>query len=268
MTDATMPYQIQTRSRRVRVSTLEPSAFSPFGEVIQNPSTHNNQPSLATVEANQGTATKWLDVTKLQSSYDASLSQKPAESVMNMFVCRPRKLEEGRLFNVGILERHPYTPQTFVPMGLGKEDKETAYLVVVAPTLPFDAWHGQRSEGSLQPYQAQLRRSEQGNRMCMVNAQAGLSGPHPGFGPPDLENLKAFIVRGDQAVTYGAGTWHAPMVVLGEREVEFVVVQYANGVGEEDCQEVLIEIEGGSAGVEVDVGDGGAVDSGAVTAKL
>lgn len=264
-----MPYQIQTRSRRVPVAALTPSAFSSFGEVIQNPSTHQGQPALETVEANQGTATKWLDVTKLQSLYDASVSQKPAETVMNMFVCRPRTLKEGRLFNVGILERHPYTPQTFVPMGLGKGDMETAYLVIVAPTLPFDAWREQSTERSLQPYQRKLRRPEQGSKARLTNARAGLPRAHPGFGPPDLENVKAFIVRGDQAVTYGAGTWHAPMVVLGEREVEFVVVQYANGVGEEDCQEVEMEIEGRGVGVEVDVGEGGAVDSSAATtAKL
>jgi len=37
-------------------------------------------------------------------------------------------------------------------------------------------------------------------------------------------------------VTYGAGTWHAPMVVLGNKPVDFVVVQFKNGVEVEDCQ--------------------------------
>jgi len=31
------------------------------------------------------------------------------------------------------------------------------------------------------------------------------------------------------------------MVVIGEQAIDFVVVQYANGVGNEDCQEVLLE---------------------------
>jgi ureidoglycolate lyase len=65
--------------------------------------------------------------------------------------------------------------------------------------------------------------------------------PLPGSGLPDLDNLRAFIAKGSQAVTYGAGTWHAPMVVLGNKPVDFVVVQYANGVGLEDCQEVEIK---------------------------
>lgn len=71
---------------------------------------------------------------------------------------------------------------------------------------------------------------------------------------PDLSNLKAFIARGDQAVTYGPGTWHAPMVVLGEKPIDFVVVQYMNGVGIEDCQEVEVEASDGGNGLSVDVG--------------
>ena len=74
-----------------------------------------------------------------------------------------------------------------------------------------------------------------------------------GPGLPDIENIRAFIARGDQAVTYGAGTWHAPMVVLGKREIDFVVVQYANGVAAEDCQEVILEGEAGQDGIAVEV---------------
>ena len=68
--------------------------------------------------------------------------------------------------------------------------------------------------------------------------------PKPkGTGLPDLANLCAFLADGSQAVTYGPGTWHAPMVVLGDKAIDFVVVQYANGVGDEDCQEVLLKNE-------------------------
>ena len=47
-------------------------------------------------------------------------------------------------------------------------------------------------------------------------------------------------------ITYGVGTWHAPMVVVGDGRVDFVVTQWVSGRGGEDCQEVEIE-----AGVEV-----------------
>ena len=43
------------------------------------------------------------------------------------------------------------------------------------------------------------------------------------------------------------------MVVVGERRVDFVVVQFANGVQAEDCQEV--ESEGEGVGVVIDLWD-------------
>jgi len=48
------------------------------------------------------------------------------------------------------------------------------------------------------------------------------------------------VARGDQAVTYAPGTWHAPMVVVGRQRVDFVVTQFVNGVPQDDCQEVLL----------------------------
>lgn len=59
-------------------------------------------------------------------------------------------------------------------------------------------------------------------------------------GPPDLKNVRAFVAEPGVGVTYGAGTWHAPMVVVGEGRVDFVVTQWVNGREEDDCQEVEI----------------------------
>lgn len=60
----------------------------------------------------------------------------------------------------------------------------------------------------------------------------------PGRGFPDLKRLRAFVATSSQAVTYGAGTWHSPMVVLGQTgtRLDFVVSQFASGVAVEDCQ--------------------------------
>ena len=128
---------------------------------------------------------------------------------MSMFSCFPRRVESER-FKVGILERHPYTTQTFCPLGLARDDQETLFLVIVAPSLS--------------------------------DTVDGVSNP------PDLPNIKAFVGRGNQAVTYGPGTWHAPMVVLGKGRVDFVVTQFVNGVADDDCQEVLV-----GDGVDVDL---------------
>lgn len=146
------------------------------------------------------------------------------------------------LFRVSILERHPYTTQTFLPLGLAGADvdtgnhddngdnnddddgNDTVFLVIVAPSL-----------ASPPPPQPPARAQ-----------QSSLSTPH---NPPDISRIRAFVARGDQAVTYAAGTWHAPMVVLGSRRVDFVVTQFVNGVADDDCQEVLL----GTNQVKVDV---------------
>jgi len=188
-----------------------------------------------------------------------------------MFVCKPRQLEqrEGKeVFPVKILERHPFTPQTFVPMGLGKEDRGTCYLVVVAPTLPLNSRGKNGSIDPAYPLPPPRRKRSLKERLLgtrpnpftndhgsRTTAVASDEMKPKGPGLPDLDDIRAFIARGDQAVTYGPGTWHAPMVVLGQKAIEFVVVQYANGVALEDCQEVLIDVQEGDGGLVVDVGD-------------
>jgi ureidoglycolate lyase len=141
---------------------------------------------------------------------------------MSLFSCFPRNLSgvgidrqaipPKCLFKVSVLERHPYTTQTFSPLGLSGADPSTAFLVVVAPTLTSTAAAATTSSGDA------------------INIQ----------NPPDLSRMKAFVAHGDQAVTYGPGTWHAPMAVVGQRRVDFVVTQFVNGVPDDDCQEVLL----------------------------
>lgn len=60
---------------------------------------------------------------------------------------------------------------------------------------------------------------------------------------PDPKTVKAFICKGNQAVTYGVGTWHAPMVVVDQlvKHIDFAVLIHENGVVEEDCQECYFE---------------------------
>ncbi|KAF7196173.1 Ureidoglycolate lyase [Pseudocercospora fuligena] len=275
-------------------SSITPSNFSEFGTVIQNPSTHSEteldddgQWRLEYAVANQGSATKWIDVTHLENYYDRAASGKAAKAVVNMFVCKPRTLKEGKYFDIKILERHPFTSQTFVPMGVGKNDADTRYLVVVAPTMPASKGKGGSRE---KPYPTQDVRRKKTLKERLLGARPNpftndyTSSTTPavavkgidrrrrpkGAGEPDLNNLKAFIVRGDQAVTYGPGTWHAPMVALGEKEIEFVVMQYANGVCLEDCQE--IDIVGGELSVDVSApataGSMGAEAPGYMRAKL
>jgi len=57
-------------------------------------------------------------------------------------------------------------------------------------------------------------------------------------------------------VTYAAGTWHAPMVVLGANRVDFIVTQFVSGIADEDCQEVLVGEGLGLSVKELDFGGG------------
>ena len=216
---------------------LEPSnlcqeTFAAFGDVIENPA-----PSLipssdlrelppGAALGNQGSALVYANITNLTNLYASAPSKVQSRAAMRMFVCAPRPLlpvqdvsAEGKL-RVMILERHPYTSQTFAPLGLSAtEANETRYLVIVAPTLPPSS----DDEGFPVPSAQNL----------------------PGRGLPDLTNIRAFVATGSQAVTYGPGTWHAPMIVVGKKPISFVVTQFLNGVGIEDCQEAEWNSENG-----------------------
>ncbi|KAJ5818230.1 hypothetical protein N7474_003821 [Penicillium riverlandense] len=226
---------------------LTPENFAPFGTAICPPLPRDisipPQPSHlpaynpAPILANQGSALKYSPISPLLDRYNACPSGKASSARMTMFCCFPRKLRSvtaGRqqadkeVFDVRILERHPFTNQTFIPVDLsshsqvgGSGEEEPVFLVVVAPTLKGET---------------ATAKNEKGKIITIRD-------------PPDLQNVKAFIARGGQSVNYGVGTWHAPMVVLGQRRVDFMVVQFVNGVDDEDCQEAAF-----GEGVVVDLG--------------
>ncbi|KAL3475402.1 ureidoglycolate hydrolase [Aspergillus californicus] len=234
------PTLLNSPSGTLTPEPLTRAAFAPFGTAIIPPlprtqttppnplsshPTHDSVP--APVAANQLSALKYSPISPLLDTYSQCPSGIPSEARMSMFSCFPRTLRTGSIhksgsnssgaqgrglvFDVGILERHPFTTQTFSPLDLSAtESEQTYYLVIVAPTLK-----GQFATAT----------TETGTQISVAD-------------PPDLSRMKVFVARGNQAVTYGAGTWHAPMVVVGSRRVDFLVVQFVNGVAEEDCQEV------------------------------
>ncbi|KAG6009060.1 hypothetical protein E4U21_003392 [Claviceps maximensis] len=227
--------QLDRHDVRISARPLTQEGFSPFGSVISNaraeiaPSSDAAAARLPAnaVWANQGSAIQYRHVARIRSLYDQAPSGVAADPIASMFVCSARELSRGddgggdESFAVRVLERHPFTTQTFSPL----LSTAQAYLVIVAPSLPPDG--------------------ERDGRLPVPAADDG-----PGRGLPDVRRLAAFVATGAQAVTYGAGTWHAPMVVLGRpgTTLDFVVTQFANGVPGEDCQVVHLE-----EGVEVRV---------------
>ncbi|RFU31015.1 hypothetical protein B7463_g5345, partial [Scytalidium lignicola] len=221
---------------------LTQEEFYQFGSVIENPkpdlrpSPNLQQLPPNAVLANQGSAIKYADVTKMIDLYGHAPSKSPSKPIITMFVSDPRALlptaNDGilGLFPVEILERHPFTTQTFIPLGLSPlENGNACYLIIVAPSLP----PSQLDE------QLPAPDSATGNPTL------------PGRGLPDLKKIRAFICKGSQGVTYAAGTWHAPMVAIGNKHIDFIVVQYANNVNIEDCQEVELREEQDGLGIKV-----------------
>lgn len=247
----------------VEVEPLRQSAFLAFGTVIENPSFSTSDPQqrlassgLRAVPANQGTALKYSHVSPFTGLYDHAPSQRMGTPVMNMFVCAPRSLRAANLdrlvlekthresmeglLDVEVLERHPFTTQTFIPLGLSAEDTSTRYLVIVAPTLPNPSLSMEARQSAVTS--PQIPGSSEMPLSTLppledrpVKSQAGL---------PDLSKMRAFLAHGAQAVTYGIGTWHAPMAVVGEKKVVFVVTQFANSTSE-DCEEVTLRTNRG-----------------------
>ncbi|KAL2757943.1 hypothetical protein ACRALDRAFT_1068407 [Sodiomyces alcalophilus JCM 7366] len=267
-------------SLTISAQPLTPAGFAPFGSVVQNPhpSVHPS-PSLAAtlthdaVPANQGTAIKYQHLSRPLDLYTSAPSRVPSKPVLNLFVCAARPLRRrsppppssssshpspalnstsgqhrsgGGFFPVTILERHPFTTQTFVPLSRGPAAPTSTYLVIVAPSLP---------SGPLDqdlPFPPSSSPSSKGSGGEKRGEQSATT---PARGIPDLRNLRAFIAGPGQGVTYGAGVWHAPMVALGPAgsAVEFAVTQFANGVAKEDCQEVVFGDREGEGEIVVEV---------------
>ena len=283
-----MPTSIGAPDSTVRliVKPLNQEDFAPFGRVIQNPTLNRSAQAPAASRngrsfgtdpevVNQGTALKYKDVTEMINLYQRAPSQRSGRAVMNLFVCTPPPLaavevrgEEtpGRpeaRWSVKVLERHPFTTQTFIPLGLAPADHESRYLVIVAPSLPPSRNQAPRPP----PFPRAEPRRRQSLKELLLLARPPPFPENPtkrakmpsktsclaGSGLPDLQKLRAFIADGSQAVTYAAGVWHSPMMVLGTAQVAFVVVQFTNGVGLEDCQAVEISAKENGQGVFVEL---------------
>lgn len=182
----------------LRAVPLTPEAFSEYGGVI---SADHQSKNVASSAANYGTALKIHKVAPIINRYDTCKSGQAASANWNIFRCSaPKHLIDRDVYTAKVVERHPYSTQTFVPMGQ-QRDKDS-YLVIVAKT----------DESSPQRL-------------------------------PDPKSLRAFVCKGNQSVTYGVGTWHAPMVVIDQLVpyIDFAVLIHENGVAEEDCQECYFE---------------------------
>ncbi|GAA5912775.1 uncharacterized protein JCM6883_006231 [Sporobolomyces salmoneus] len=114
---------------------LTPSAFAPYGSVIQSyPDARCAPKSIPIKQVNFGTAQKYnfLSPTASPIPLPAKWSAQGVAQKLNMcvFRCEPQNgvgREEGK-WEVRVLERHEFSSQSFVPMG----SEHSSYLVLVA----------------------------------------------------------------------------------------------------------------------------------------
>ncbi len=161
--------------------------FLPYGNVIQGYSTPTAAPKgIAKTPANQGTAAKYHRMAPLFDDYPKGQSKTSIRTVR-----AGAQAKTNSAFDIKILERHPHSTQTFIPMGKSSgpmegsiEDEQASYIVIAA-----------------------------------------LSGKD---GQPDLDTLRAFLVPTHQAVSYNLGVWHHPLLTLN-KTVDYAVIE-ANAV--------------------------------------
>jgi len=99
-----MPLQIATRGPRINAEPLTAEAFAPFGEVFSRLS----EPG------------------RLDPQLILENSRPGARPVLTLIRVAPKQVP----LEVTMLERHPHSSQTFVPLQV------TRYLVIVAPKQP------------------------------------------------------------------------------------------------------------------------------------
>ena len=119
----------------VKAIPLSVQEFRSYGSIISPDEEIGSSGTHQEVSANQGTAIKFLQVSKIENS---SVNQLPN---WNLFRCFPAphlkkhfavnsKTLNTTQHSILVLENHPQSSQTFIPMG--RSSDELAYLVVVA----------------------------------------------------------------------------------------------------------------------------------------
>ncbi|KMP09726.1 hypothetical protein CIHG_07989 [Coccidioides immitis H538.4] len=219
----------------IGVSTLSSKSFAPYGTVISPPlpndlvAAPSHLPSLPSKPTeptlvNQGYAIKYSPVSPMENSYGTGgEARQPASPRISLFSCFPRKLRESgdssassRGRGNGSRDASTNSPSTTIR-------NDAIYLIIVAPSLTG------------QTVTATVKAKDDHADLATIRD------------PPDLSNLQAFIAKPGEAITYATGTWHAPMVVLGEKRIDFVVIQFMNGVEDDDCQ--IVTFDGIAVGI-------------------
>ncbi|CCH40620.1 hypothetical protein BN7_154 [Wickerhamomyces ciferrii] len=116
---------------------LTPEAFKDYGTII---SADHQIGSVEQSSANYGTAIKVHKVSKIENNSNLAPSKNIARANWNIFRCSPpthlfsKNEDQDIVYRSKVLERHPFSTQTFLPMGASKD--LNAYIVICAKSKP------------------------------------------------------------------------------------------------------------------------------------
>jgi allantoicase len=156
MSEQEQKYNIQSNSSSNMVATeqilplrfINQESFKAYGQVYDYQSSDVNVTS-----ANQGTAKRVNHIFKVKNNRPDGVStlsnpsKKSAEPNVCFFNCVKRDTPNNQ-FRVHLLERHPYSTQSFYPIN---SNKDTYYIVLVAP---YDSEKDQPDVTKLEAYLA------------------------------------------------------------------------------------------------------------------
>lgn len=198
---------------KIKCEPLTREAFEPFGDVLQAWTQDEVPRGVKTVVDPKFKVTRYCDLAPVSSSYPAEAK---AGTAISLFRASPKQgLARGKPWPVHFLERHPFTEQTFMPMGLGN-------------------WHG-KGEESLPG----------GAAYVVIVAENGSDDR------PDPSTIRAFLCETNQGINYRAGVWHHPMLVVGDGAIDLACVetQITHKADKRDCE--LLEFKEAVAVVDV-----------------
>lgn len=173
----------------VHPTWITDEAFAPFGHLIKahpdpdtRPGAIETQGSLVT-----GKAEKYVRLAPILSSYPEGEG-----AVTGIGVYRATKkigLDRGKVFDVRLMERHPFTTQAFIPMGKGEVSIEELGILGNTRLMSLQ-WTG-KGEPALPPK----------GTFLVVVAQ------NTPEGRPDSKTLKSFLMPSSCGLSYSPGVW-------------------------------------------------------------
>jgi allantoicase len=106
---------------------ITPEGFAPFGNIIRAYTDEDARPATMIVQGSlkTGKSEKYNRLAHILESYPYD-----SGAITSIGVYRATKkvgLERGRVFDVRLMERHPYTTQAFIPMGKAEVSDETTH---------------------------------------------------------------------------------------------------------------------------------------------